>query len=65
MLLSQRKQFKDRHTIILSRDRIVRVHTEKRIISTWIYVTTSDGAVCGFNRGLMSADPIMAVLEGR
>lgn len=62
-LLSQRKTFKDRHTIVLSRDQVTRVHHEKHFISHWIYVTTADGAVCGFNRGLMSPDPIMAVLH--
>jgi hypothetical protein len=65
MLLSQRKQFKARHTIVLSRDQIVRVHSEKRLITTWIYVTTAGGAVCTFNRGVMSADPILAVLQPR
>jgi hypothetical protein len=62
-LMSQRKQFKDRHTVVLSRDQVTRVHTVKHFISHWIYVTTADGVVCGFNRGLMSTDPIMAVLQ--
>lgn len=65
MLLSQRRSFKDRYTIVLGRDRVVRVQSEKHVISTWIYVTTADGAVCAFNRGLMSADPILAALQRR
>ena len=65
MLLSQRKQFKDRHTIVLSRDQVTGVRTEKHFISHWIYVTTADGIEWGFIRGVMSPDPVMAVLQSR
>ena len=65
MLLSQRKQFKDEHTVVLGRDQVVAVHSEKPLLIRWIYVTTANGTVFGFNRGVMSADPILAALQPR
>lgn len=65
MLLSQRKGFKDDHTVVLGREHIVDVRSERRFLNTYISVTTSDGGVLAFNRGLMSPDPIIAALRPR
>jgi hypothetical protein len=65
MFLSQGQDFKDRHTVVLGRDSVVAVHSEKRLINTWIFVTTGNGDVFAFNRGLMSAEPIVAALQPR
>lgn len=65
MLLSQRKSFKDRHTIVLPRDRVIDVQTKKSVIGTWVMVTTAEGGVCAFHRSPMSADPILAALQPR
>jgi len=65
MLLSQRKSFKDQNTVVLGRDQVVGVQVEKRMLNTWILVATAAGPVLGFNRGLMSPDPIVAALKPR
>ena len=65
MLLSQRKSFKDQNTVVLGRDQVVGVQVEKRMLNTWILVSTAGGPVLGFNRGLMSPDPIVAALQPR
>jgi hypothetical protein len=65
MLLSQRQGFKDDHTVVLGREHIVDVRAERRLVNTYISVTTAGGGVLAFNRGLMSADPILAALRPR
>jgi ribosomal protein S27E len=65
ILASQTKGFKDGHTIILPRELIVGVESKRQVLNKYIYVTLADGGVLGFNRGVMSADPILAALQPR
>jgi hypothetical protein len=65
MLLSQRKGFKDQYTLVLPRDKVASVHSEKGMINTKIVVTTVDNVAFGFIRGLLSSEPILAALQPR
>lgn len=64
MIISQTRSFKDGSKIVLRRDRIISVHHEKRLINNHVVVTTPDGSI-DFNRGVMSADAIVAALQPR
>ena len=64
MIISQTRTFKDSSRIVLGRDRIISVHHEKRLLNNHVVVTTPDGTI-DFNRGVMSADAIVAALQPR
>jgi hypothetical protein len=65
MLISQIPTAKERNTVVLMKDQIVDVRTEKGMINTSILVTITNGNVFAFTRGLMSADPIVAAIRQR
>lgn len=62
MAISQTKSFKEANTIVLDRGRITGVHAVRRVLNVYITVNTLDGDIV-FNRGPLSADPILAVLK--
>jgi hypothetical protein len=63
MLISQLPTFKERNTVVLRKDQIAAVRSDKGLINTKIQVTALDGATYIFNRGVASADPILAAIE--
>lgn len=65
MLISQMSHVKARNTVVLMKDQVVGVRLDKGMINTSILVSTADGAVYAFTRGLMSSDPIVAAIEQR
>lgn len=65
MLMSQRKGFKDQYTLVLPREKVASVHSEKGMINTKVVVTTIDNVAFGFIRGLLSSEPILAALQPR
>ncbi len=54
-----------RHWLALRKDQVAQVHSEKGLINKKVFVTMADGAVYGFVRGLMSAEPIVAAIQQR
>ena len=63
MLVSQLPTYKDRHTIVLAREQIATIRSEKGIVNTKIWITAVDGTTYGLNRGVQSADPILEALR--
>jgi hypothetical protein len=64
MVISQTRSFKDESSIILPRERILAVRQERRLLNKYVIVTIAEGDI-HFNRGVMSADPILAALQPR
>lgn len=65
MLASAASGYTERHWLVLRRDQVAGVHSEKGFVNTKVFVTMADGAIHGFVRGLMSADPIVAAIQQR
>ncbi len=65
MVASGLSGYTDRHWLVLRRDQVVGVRSEKGFVNTRVLVTMADGVVHGFVRGLMSADPIVAAIQQR
>ncbi len=64
MAISQTKSFKAENTIVMSRDRITGASARRRVLNVYVTVTTLDGDIV-FNRGPLSAEPILAALRPR
>ena len=64
MVISQTESFKDESSVILMRDQILSVRQERRFLNKYIIVTIAEGDI-HFNRGVMSAEPILAALQPR
>jgi len=62
MLISQIPTAKARNIVVLRRDEIASVSSRKALIDTRIIITARDGTTYMFNRGVVSADPILAAL---
>jgi hypothetical protein len=62
MLISQLPQLKERNRVVLGKDQIVAVSSEKGLINTRITITAANGEIFAFNRGVASADPILAAI---
>jgi hypothetical protein len=63
MLLTQRKGYKDAHTIIIARDRITGVRPESGLVRKLIHVTTADGVTYSFGCNPWSLDEIVQALS--
>lgn len=62
---SQTAGFQQSHTLVLRKDEIASVRTEKSFLKKKVLVTATNGATYVFDRGAMSVDEIARAIEQR